>query len=150
MIFEHCRATGAFEAVQSLSDLSNMRLQNDDVKISTFDGTKVSYQQAKFLRKWFWKDFSSQNCRILFSNSLCWLCMTKRLFETMVNRAYEVAQDPSDLFNIRLQNDDVQDFDTRWDQALLSASELPAETVLEDLHRSKLQYSAQSHTVGYD
>ena len=31
--------------------------------------------------------------------------------------AYEAVQGLSDLFNIRLQNDDVQDFDTRWDQA---------------------------------
>ena len=33
----------------------------------------------------------------------------------------------SDLFRKRLQNDDVQDFDVRWDQALLSASEVPKE-----------------------
>ena len=29
MIYEHFRATGAFEAVQGLSDVFNMRLQND-------------------------------------------------------------------------------------------------------------------------
>ena len=45
--------------------------------------------------------------------------------------AYEAVQGLSDLFNIRLQNDDVQDFDTRWDQALLAASEIPTEMVLE-------------------
>ena len=37
----------------------------------------------------------------------------------------------ADLFNNRLQNDDVQDFDRRWDQALSAASEIPAEKVLE-------------------
>ena len=37
---------------------------------------------------------------------------------------------PSDPFNIRSQNDDVQDLDTRWDQVLLSAGDIPAETVL--------------------
>ena len=40
----------------------------------------------------------------------------------------------SDLFKKRLQNDDVQDFDARWDQALLSASEIPTEIVLEGSH----------------
>ena len=45
--------------------------------------------------------------------------------------AYEAGQGPSDLFNLRLQNDDVQDFDTRWDQAPLAASEIPTEMVLE-------------------
>ena len=37
--------------------------------------------------------------------------------------AYEAVQGLSDSFSIRLQNDDVPDFDDRWDQALLAASE---------------------------
>ena len=57
--------------------------------------------------------------------------------------AYDAVQGLSDLFNIRLQNDDVQDFDVRWDQALLSASETPTEMVLEGLYKSKLQDSVQ-------
>ena len=32
MIYEHFRATGAYEAVQGLSDLFSIRLQNDDVQ----------------------------------------------------------------------------------------------------------------------
>ena len=39
--------------------------------------------------------------------------------------AYEAVQGPSDLFTIRLQDDDVQDVDTRWDHSLLTASEIP-------------------------
>ena len=62
-------------------------------------------------------------------------------------RAYDAAQGLSDLFNVRLQNDDVQDFDTRWDQALLSSSELPTEMVLEGLYKSKLQDSVQRQTT---
>ena len=31
--------------------------------------------------------------------------------------------DCSDLFGVSVQGDDIQDFDTRWDQALLSTSE---------------------------
>ena len=45
--------------------------------------------------------------------------------------AKEAVQGLSDLFNVRLQKDDVQDFDTRWDQAPLAASEKSAETDLE-------------------
>ena len=51
--------------------------------------------------------------------------------------AYEVAQGLSDLFNIRLQNDDLQDFDTRWDQAPIAASEIAAEMVLEGVVQVK-------------
>ena len=60
--------------------------------------------------------------------------------------AYEAVQGPSDLFNMRSQNDDVQDFDTRWDQALL-ACEMRTEMVLEGLYKSKLQDSVQLLTV---
>ena len=47
--------------------------------------------------------------------------------------AFEAVQRLSDLFSIRLQNDDVQDFDVRWDHALLSASEMPSDVILEGL-----------------
>ena len=59
---------------------------------------------------------------------------------------YEAVQELSDLFNIRLQNDDVQDFDVRWDPAPLSASVIPAEMNLEGLYKSKLQDSVQLQT----
>ena len=61
--------------------------------------------------------------------------------------ASEAVQGLSDLFNIRFQNDDVQDFDVRCDQALLSASEIPTEMILEGLCKSKLQDSVQLQTV---
>ena len=62
-------------------------------------------------------------------------------------RAYEAVQELSDLFSLRLQNDDVQDFDTRWEQAPLAASEIQTEMVLEGLYKSKLQDSVQLQTV---
>ena len=46
----------------------------------------------------------------------------------------DAAQDLSDLFNVSLQWDDVQDFDTRWDQGLFSASERPKENIPEGLN----------------
>ena len=61
--------------------------------------------------------------------------------------AYQVVYGLSDLFSIRLQNDDVQDFDVRWDQALLSASDLPSDVILEGLYKSKLQDPVQLQTV---
>ena len=38
--------------------------------------------------------------------------------------AHDAAQGLSDLFSICLQDDDVQDFDTRWDHILLGTSEM--------------------------
>ena len=50
--------------------------------------------------------------------------------------ACEGVQCPSDPFSRRLQDDNVQDFDTKWDQALLAASAIPTKMVLEDLCKS--------------
>ena len=59
----------------------------------------------------------------------------------------DAAQGLSDLFNICLHDDDVQDFDTRWDQVLLITSEIPEENVFEGWYKMKLQGSAQHQTV---
>ena len=61
--------------------------------------------------------------------------------------AFEAVQGLSDLFNIRLQNDDVRDVDVRSDHALLSASEILTEMILEGFYKSKLQDSVQLQTV---
>ena len=60
---------------------------------------------------------------------------------------YEAVQGPTNLIATSLQIDDVQDFDVRWDQALLSAIEAPTEMILEGLYKSKLQDSVQIQTV---
>ena len=61
--------------------------------------------------------------------------------------ACEAVQGLSDFINIRLENDDFQDFDVRWDQAPLSVSETPSYVILEGLYKSKLQDSLQLQTV---
>ena len=62
--------------------------------------------------------------------------------------AYEAVQGLSNLFSFSLQNDNnVQDFDVRWDQALLSACDMPTEVVMEGWDKSKLQDSVQLQTV---
>ena len=61
--------------------------------------------------------------------------------------AHEAAQGLSDSFTVSLQNDDVQDFDVRWDHALLLVSEVPSDMILEKLYKSKLQNTAQLQTV---
>ena len=47
----------------------------------------------------------------------------------------------------RVISDDVQDFDTRWDQILLGTSGIPPENVLESVCKNKLQSSEQRQTV---
>ena len=70
---------------------------------------------------------SQKNDRFLRGRQIA--CMIYEHFRA--TGAYEAVQGLSDLFSIRLQNDDVQDFDFRWDQALVSASDMLSDATLE-------------------
>ena len=56
--------------------------------------------------------------------------------------AYDTARGLSDLFSICFQVNDVQDFDTRWDQILLGTS-----VMLEGWYTNRLQGTEQLQTV---
>ena len=47
--------------------------------------------------------------------------------------AYEAVQRLSDLFARSLPNDGVQDFDVKWDDAVLSVSKIPSDMISEGL-----------------
>ena len=64
-----------------------------------------------------------------------------------VTGAHCTFLDYADLFSITLHNDDVQDFDTRWDQILLSMTKIPSDDVLESLYRLRIRESDQLKTV---
>ena len=53
----------------------------------------------------------------------------------------------SGLFSIEVENDDIPDFDLRWEQALLLTIDPQSDKVLEGLYVSKLQDSSQGHTI---
>ena len=64
-----------------------------------------------------------------------------------VTGAHEAVLDDTDLFSVTLEGDDIQDFDTRWDQVLLSTSEVPSDKILESLHKMQTRESDQLRTV---
>ena len=61
--------------------------------------------------------------------------------------AHEAVLDFTDLNSITLLGDDVQDFDTRCDQALSSTREVPQNSILESLCEIRIQESDQLRTV---
>ena len=46
----------------------------------------------------------------------------------------DTVLDYADLFSITLRDDNVQKFDTRWDEVLLSMSKIPSDEILESLY----------------
>ena len=49
-----------------------------------------------------------------------------------VTGAHDAVLDYADLFSVILRDDNVQEFDTRWDEVLLSMSKIPSDDVLEN------------------
>ena len=61
--------------------------------------------------------------------------------------AHDTILDDADLFTSTLRNDGVQEFDTRWDEILLSMSKIPTDDVLESLYKLRRRESDQLTTV---
>ena len=64
-----------------------------------------------------------------------------------VTGAHDTVLNFADLFTITLRNDDVQEFDTRWGDILLSLSKIPSDDVLESLYKLRIRESDQLKTV---
>ena len=55
--------------------------------------------------------------------------LRERQIGYMITGAHDTVLDYADLFTIHLRNDDVREFDTRWDEILLSMSKIPPDDV---------------------
>ena len=64
-----------------------------------------------------------------------------------VTGAHDTVLDYADLFWVILHDDNVQEFDTRWDQVLQPTSKIPSDDVLESLYKFRIRESAQLKTV---
>ena len=57
--------------------------------------------------------------------------------------AHDTLLDHADLFSVTLHDDNFQEFDTRWDEVLLSVSEIPSDDVLQSLYTLRIRESGQ-------
>ena len=64
-----------------------------------------------------------------------------------VTGAHDTSLDYADLFSVTLHDDNIMEFDTRWDEVLLSMSKIPADDILESLYKSRIRESVQLKTV---
>ena len=60
-----------------------------------------------------------------------------------VNGAHDTVVDYADLFTFTLRDDNVQEFDTRCDEVLLSLSKIPSDDILESLYKLRIPESEQ-------
>ena len=64
-----------------------------------------------------------------------------------VTGAHDAVLDYADLFPVTPHDDNIQEFDTRWDDVLLSLTRIPPDDVLESLYKLSIRESDQLKTV---
>ena len=61
--------------------------------------------------------------------------------------AHDSVENYADLFTISLRNDDIQEFDSKWDGILLSMTKIPPDDILEGLYKLRMRESERLKTV---
>ena len=64
-----------------------------------------------------------------------------------VTGANDSVENHADLFTIGLRNDDIQEFDSKWDGILLSMTRIPPDDILEGLYNLRIRESEKPKTV---
>ena len=64
-----------------------------------------------------------------------------------VTGTHSSVENYTDLFTIVLRNDDIQEFDSKWDGILLSMTKIPHDDILEGLYKLRIRESEKLKTV---
>ena len=64
-----------------------------------------------------------------------------------VTGIHDSVENYADLFTISLRNDDIQEFDSKWDGILLSTTKIPPDDILEGLYKLRIRGSEKLKTV---
>ena len=64
-----------------------------------------------------------------------------------VTGANDSVENCADLFKVGLRNDDIQEFDSKWDETLLSMTHIPSDDILESLYKLRIRESEKLKTV---
>ena len=64
-----------------------------------------------------------------------------------VTGANDSVENYADLFTVVFRNDDIQEFDSKWDGNLLSMAKIPPDDILEGLYKLRIRESEKLKTV---
>ena len=57
--------------------------------------------------------------------------------------AHDRVLEYADLFSVTLHDDNVQEFDTRWDEVPLFMSKIPCDDILKSMYKLRIHESVQ-------
>ena len=61
-----------------------------------------------------------------------------------VTGSNDSVENYADLFTIVLRNDDIQEFDSQWDENSLRTTQIPSDDILEGLYKLRIRESENS------
>ena len=64
-----------------------------------------------------------------------------------VTGANDSVENYADLFTISFRNDEIQEFDSKWDEILLSVTQIPSDEILESSYKLGIRESEKLKTV---
>ena len=64
-----------------------------------------------------------------------------------VTGANDSVENYADLFTVVLRNDDIQEFVSKWNEILLSMTQIPSDDILESLYKLRIRQSEKIKTV---
>ena len=64
-----------------------------------------------------------------------------------VTGANDSVENYADLFTVALRNEDIQEFDSKWDEILQSMTQIPPDDILEGLYKLRIRDSEKLKTV---
>ena len=64
-----------------------------------------------------------------------------------VTGTHDSVENYTDLFTFVLRNDDIQEFDSKWDGILLSMTKIPHDDILEGLYKLRIRESEKLKTI---
>ena len=64
-----------------------------------------------------------------------------------VTGTHDSVENYTDLFTIVLRNDEIQEFDSKWDGILLSMTKIPHDDILQGLYKLRIRESEKLKTV---
>ena len=118
--------------------ISNHRVLLEELEGQTFEvlDAKIAFalnkiiQSTRFKKRSVWRNKKAQKeDRFLRGRQIAYL-----IYEYFrVTGANDSVENYADLFTVVLRNENIQEFDTKWDEILLSMTQIPFNETLESL-----------------
>ena len=132
--------------------ISNLRVLSEELLVQTFElldariasALNKIIQNTRFKKKVSLEEMKAhKEDRFLRGRQIAFL-----IYEYFrVTGANDSVENYAALFTVVLQNDDIQEFDSKWDEILLSMEQFPPDDILESLYTLRIRESEKLKTA---